>query len=107
MILSMVAVAGILGQGDATVIGALLASLAAVGVAWFQGRRAAGAATTAAQMISTNHGTRPGEYLEMIGQIHTEVALLRGEVGAVVAAINDHEHRWHGSPRSQETLAGK
>jgi len=46
MIFSLVYAAGVLGQGDAAVIGSLLASLTAIGVCWMQGVKTRGAVTT-------------------------------------------------------------
>ncbi len=89
----VVAAASLLGQGDAAVIGALLASLTAVAVAWFQGNKAAGAATSAAALISTNQGTRPGEYLEMIGDIQATLAMMDGKVDHLLGSVVKHDLR--------------
>lgn len=92
MIFSMVVV-GVLSSPDAAAFGALLASMTAVMVAWFQGHKAAGAATQASDLIATNSGMRPGEYLELIGKIHGTLALLDGKVDTLVDSQVDHDWR--------------
>jgi hypothetical protein len=86
---------GLLTSADAAALGALLASITAVMVAWTQGHKATVAATAAADLISTNTSTSPGEYLEMIGDIRATLTIIEAKVDTALWRHGEHEAKHH------------
>lgn len=65
---------------DPIVLAALIAAAAAVIGPWLQGRKTRKATTALSADIATNHGKRPGEYLE---EIHAGLICGREEVADI------------------------
>jgi hypothetical protein len=77
---TVVIAAGVLGQGDAAVIGSLLASLTAVGVCWMQGVKTRAVADTA--------------------DVQAKLEILDSKVDTILGYYVDHEARIKGVERN-------
>lgn len=80
-----------LSQALVGLIVACTAVLGALAVRIKSAAKANTAATVAAHAdLKTNHGKRPGEYLEMVADVQVDVQALAHKVDKVIALIADH-----------------
>lgn len=77
------------GEDWAQIIAAVGGSIVLIVGAW--NARAVSRRTTSLETaVATNHGKRPGEYLEMVGEMKFDLALMNGKLDRMVEILADH-----------------
>lgn len=77
-------------SAGATILSAVILAIAGIVVALVQQVRTQRKVSEVHDALKTNHGKRPGEYLEMVGELSEQVAKIDRGLSAVACTVADH-----------------
>lgn len=77
-------------SAGATILSAVILAIAGIVVALVQQVRTQRKVSEVHDALKTNHGKRPGEYLEMVGDLAEQVTRLDRKVDTVAGTLADH-----------------
>lgn len=93
-----VKIIGSIGSAAVAVVGAFAAymvsanrkAVAATAAAVEANEKAVQVSADLASDLKTNHGKRPGEYLEMVGEVRVDIAVINSKLDRVVEILAQH-----------------